>query len=230
MLFRSRANQVGGQWPELSEIQFLKNSGTGNFTDITDTVLRGYNNNTVASYNASFRDINGDGRLDIVLPGNSWTANTGAQILIWQSATNVYGFEYQTSYATVLSAFQDGVKSLESNASFVATGVALVQDASGAMYIATAVGTDPGNTGHATHRTIYITALNGMTYNQTRAAIAANWPWLSSSQINDIMSQSTRTYLGMNLLDPALALSPMGKIAMPTSSDRKSTRLNSSHT
>ena len=220
----SRANQydVGhaqaGQWPELSEVQFLLNNGTGIFTDITDTVLKGYNVNSVASYNSSFRDINGDGRLDIVIPGNSWTNNNGGQILIWKTATNAYGFEYQASYATVLSAFQDGAKSLENNASFVATGVALVQDASGTMYIATAVGTDPSSTGHATHRAIYITPLNGMTYNQTRAVIEANWPWLSSTQVNTIMNQSTRTYLGMNLLDPALALSPTGKIVMPTAS------------
>ena len=224
----SRANQYdagharAGQWPEHSEVQFLLNNGAGTFTDVTDTVLKGYNVNSVASYNPSFRDINGDGRLDIVIPGNSWTSNSGGQILIWQSATNVYGFEYQASYATVMSAFQDGVKSLESNATFVATGVALVQDASGTMYIATAVGTDPGNTGHATHRAIYITPLNGMTYNQTRAAIVANWPWLSSAQVNDIMNQSTRTYLNMNLLDPALALSPTGKIAMPTVSGFRS--------
>jgi len=215
----SRANQYGtGQWPELSEVQFLKNGGTGNFSDITDTVLKGYNTSTVASYNASFKDINGDGRLDIVLPGNSWTSNSGAQVLIWNSASNIYGFEYQASYATVLQAFQDGAKALESNSSFTGTGVALIQDASGTMYIATAVGTDPGNTGHATHRAIYITPLNGMTYNQTRAAIVANWPWLSSAQVNDIMSQSTRTYLNMNLLDPAVALSPAGKIAIPTAS------------
>ncbi len=224
----SRANtyDVGhanaGQWPELSEIQFLKNGGTGTFTDITDTVLKGYDTATVASYNASFKDVNGDGHLDIVLPGNSWTTNAGSQILMWQSSTNIYGFEYQSSYATVLKAFQDGAKSLESNATFVATGVALVEDASGTLYVATAVGTDPGNTGHATHRAIYITPLNTMTFGQTRAAIEANWPWLSSSQVDAIMSQSTRTYLGMNLLDPTLALSPIGKLTIPTMNGFKS--------
>ena len=213
----SRANQYGtGQWPELSEVQFLKNGGTGNFADITDTVLRGYNTSTVASYNASFKDINGDGRLDIVLPGNSWTSNSGAQVLIWNSAPNIYGFEYRASYATVLQAFQDGAKALESNSSFTGTGVALIQDAGGTMYIATAVGTDPGNTGHATHRAIYITPLNGLTYNQTEATIRANWPWLTNAQVSTIMSQSTRTYLGMNLLDPSLALSPQGALAVPT--------------
>jgi hypothetical protein len=213
----SRANQYGtGQWPELSEVQFLKNGGTGNFSDITDTVLKGYNTGTVASYNASFKDVNGDGRLDIVLPGNSWTSNSGAQILIWNSASNIYGFEYQASYATVLQAFQDGAKALESNSSFTGTGVALIQDAGGTMYIATAVGTDPGNTGHATHRAIYITPLNGLTYNQTEATIRANWPWLTNAQVSTIMSQSTRTYLGMNLLDSGLALSPQGALALPT--------------
>lgn len=223
----SRANQydVGhasaGQWPELSEIQFLKNGGAGTFTDITDTVLKDYNTSTVASYNAAFKDINGDGRLDIVLPSNSWTSNSGSQILIWQSATNIYGFEYQASYATVLKAFQDGAKSLESNTSFTANGIALVEDASGTLYIATAVGTDPDSTGKATNRVIYITPLNGLTFNQTRAAIQANWSWLSSAQVDAIMSQSTRTYLNLNLLDPTLALSPIGKLGILTANGLK---------
>lgn len=223
----SRANQydVGhanaGQWPELSEVQFLLNNGAGTFSDITDTVLKNYNTATVASYNAAFKDVNGDGHLDIILPGNSWTTNAGSQILMWQSATNVYGFEYQASYATVLKAFQDGAKSLESNANFTANGIALIEDASGTLYIATAVGTDPNNTGQYTHRTIYITPLNGLTFNQTRAAIEANWPWLSSSQVDAIMSQSTRTYLNLNLLDPTLALNPIGKLGILTANGLK---------
>lgn len=220
----SRANQydVGhpgaGGWPELSEIQFLLNQGAGTFTDITDTVLKGYDTNTVASYNPTFKDVNNDGRLDIVIPGNSWTSNTGSQVLIWRSSTNSYGFEYQSSYAVMLQSFQDGVKALESNSNFGATGIALVQDPNGNLYVAASVSTAPDGTINSTHKSIYITPLNGLDYNQTRSIIASNWPWLSTAQIDAIMSQSTRTYLGLNLLDPTTALSPRGNLSISTAS------------
>lgn len=48
-----------------SSIQFLKNMGGGQFTDVTATVLEGYDNTAGMGYVPVFRDFNGDGRLDL---------------------------------------------------------------------------------------------------------------------------------------------------------------------
>lgn len=50
-----------------SSIQFLKNIGGGQFTDVTSTVLEGYDNTAGMGYAPVFRDFNGDGRLDLFL-------------------------------------------------------------------------------------------------------------------------------------------------------------------
>lgn len=48
-----------------SSIQFLKNIGGGQFTDVTSMVLEGYDNTAGMGYVPVFRDFNGDGRLDL---------------------------------------------------------------------------------------------------------------------------------------------------------------------
>ncbi len=61
----TRAGGSGTTWPELSEIQFLENLGSGIFKDVTDTRLIGYERNSNISYSAHFIDINFDGLVDI---------------------------------------------------------------------------------------------------------------------------------------------------------------------
>jgi hypothetical protein len=49
----------------LSEIQFLQNSGEGNFIDVTDQVRVGFDTSGGASITPQFVDVNGDGLIDI---------------------------------------------------------------------------------------------------------------------------------------------------------------------
>lgn len=216
----SRPNQyLNGQWPAYQEAQFLLNDGTGNFTDITDTVLKGWVSQGQASYNQVFKDVNNDGRLDIIVPGNSWDNNHGSQILIWQAAGNAHGFEYQSFYNVLLTAAQDNAQAAEqaihATAGPGANGVALLQDPQGAFFIATAIDYESGG---ARRKAIYMTPLNSLTPAATVAALKANWPWLSDQAVQNILAQATTTYFGMNLLDPGQALNPQGILAMPTAS------------
>ena len=55
-----------------SSIQFLKNIGGGQFTDVTSTVLVGYDNTAGMGYAPVFRDFNGDGRLDLFVSAPDW--------------------------------------------------------------------------------------------------------------------------------------------------------------
>jgi hypothetical protein len=68
VIVMSRPWKTNGQWPQFSEIQFLKNNGSGNFVDVTDSTVVGYNTSMPVSYNPRFVDLNGDGLLDILLP------------------------------------------------------------------------------------------------------------------------------------------------------------------
>lgn len=214
----SRPNQyANGQWPAYQEIQMLQNNGSGMFTDITDSVVRGFVHDGHASYTQTFKDVNNDGRLDIVISGNGWDNNLGAQVLIWQTSANAYGFQYQSYYNVTLTALQDNALSAErainSTAAPGANGVALVRDPNGNFFIATAIDFESGG---ARQKAIYMTALNSLTPAATVAALRANWPWLNDNQIQSILAQSTTTYLGMNLLDAQRALSPQGRLVMPT--------------
>lgn len=58
----------GEQDPESthrSEIQFLRNMGGGVFEDVTGSVRVGYDTSAYPGYTPVFRDVNGDGRLDL---------------------------------------------------------------------------------------------------------------------------------------------------------------------
>jgi hypothetical protein len=48
-----------------SEIQFLRNLGGGSFSDVTSNIRIGYDTTGYVGYAPSFRDFNGDGRLDL---------------------------------------------------------------------------------------------------------------------------------------------------------------------
>ena len=61
----SRAAFDGHEWPEVSQMQFLRNFGGGRFEDVTDSVLIGYNTYSNAPYSPRIKDFNGDGLVDI---------------------------------------------------------------------------------------------------------------------------------------------------------------------
>jgi len=84
VLIISRPYFTNNQWPEYSEIQFLKNNGAGVFEDVTDSLLVGYNNKTNASYNPQIADFNGDGLLDIFVSSCDYSSYDVSAFLIQQ--------------------------------------------------------------------------------------------------------------------------------------------------
>ncbi len=96
----SRPWQTNGQWPQYSEIQLLKNNGDGNFTDVTDSSVVGYNTSLPVSYNPRFVDLNGDGLLDIWLPQQQHGNPNGTQVLL-----RTPGGQYVAAFAQVFNEF-----------------------------------------------------------------------------------------------------------------------------
>ena len=71
-----------------SEIQFLANTGGGNFVDVTDSVLVGYDTHSSMGYFPQFRDFNRDGKLDLFVSQPEWNSYgyKGASLFIQNSS------------------------------------------------------------------------------------------------------------------------------------------------
>lgn len=95
----SRATWNGSEWPEVSQVQFLKNKGGGVFEDVTDSVLRGYDLYSNVSYTPIIEDINGDGLTDIFLSEASWGGDyrSTTLLLAQQDGTFVDSFRKELS-------------------------------------------------------------------------------------------------------------------------------------
>jgi len=85
----SRATSPTG-WPELSRIQFYKNTGSGTFEDVTSTVLSGYNIDSNLSYSPVFNDFNGDGRIDIFSSESSFGDVHDSTTMLIQQADGTF--------------------------------------------------------------------------------------------------------------------------------------------
>jgi hypothetical protein len=87
-----------------SEVQFLKNMGGGQFTDVTNTVRVGYTNTSGMGYAPVFRDFNGDGRLDLFFSGPDWFSNNQhkSTTLLLQQANGTFKESFKTELSQAI--------------------------------------------------------------------------------------------------------------------------------
>ena len=196
-----------------SAIQFLQNDGAGNFTDVTATMVSGYNTNTYGTYRPQFVDL-GNGFKSMILSGTDWsgTANNSTQILIKQSATGPY-----------VAAFQNIITDFASQANLVASTVnsgnqvAVVKDRSNNLYLVSTL--QWHNDANSPMRMSTYLSLIGAQVSPVTAqtafnAVKATWPWMSSAQVN----QTSSTYLtdagSASVLNPDRLLNPVGALSI----------------
>ena len=204
-----------------SAIQFLQNDGAGNFTDVTTTMLKGYNTNTYGTYRPQFVDL-GNGFKSMIVSGNDWSgsSNSSTQFLIKQSATGPY-----------VAAFQNIITDFASQANLIAgTGnhgnqVAVVKDASKNLYLVTTLQyqTDANSPMRmATYLSLVGANLNTTTAQAAFNAVKATWPWMSSAQVNQVLAQTSSSYMtdaGTGLvLNPDKMMNPIGSLSVATRS------------
>jgi hypothetical protein len=212
----SRPWLTNGVWPNYSEIQFLKNNGGGSFSDVTDSTLVGYNTATSASYQPRFVDINNDGLEDILVSGKDMGGNTSHQFLL-----KTREGKFVSAYTNVLSAFTDQSFNLEKAITSSATAnnntVTLVKGPDNKLYLLTHINTTVnGDQRMAFYLSEIGTTGTIQTVQATVSAIKQTWPWMNDSQVNAVLSQSSTTWYGMNLLDPDKAMKPIGSLSIPT--------------
>ena len=195
---------------ELSEIQFLKNNGAGSFTDITDSILIGYNTNSRTTYTPKLLDINGDGLTDILVSGDSNTG-TGSQILLHTADQ-----KYVAAYQNVLTTFNKqayGITGQDSQYS----SVDVVKDPAGKLYL---VSYDTYLVNGVRQIGVYLSSLGAQS--TTTATTAINiikqaWPYMTDAQANLVLAKTAATwYQDTPVIDDASIMQSIGALSIPT--------------
>jgi hypothetical protein len=200
-----------------SAIQFLQNDGHGNFTDVTSTMLKGYNTNTYGSYHPQFVDL-GNGFKSMIVSEQDWSgsSNSSTQFLIKQSASGPY-----------VAAFQNIITDFASQANLIAGSgnsgnqVAVVKDASKNLYLVTTLQYQTDATSPmrmATYLSLVGANVSTTTAQAAFNAVKATWPWMSSAQVNQVLAQTSSSYMtdaGTGLvLNPDKLMNPIGSLSV----------------
>lgn len=199
----------------MSEIQFLANQGGGNFIDVTDDVLVGYDNNTVITYNPKFVDLNNDGLTDILVSGQDFdTTATSHQFLLKSSDG-----KYVAAYQNVLTDFITQTVEIENarSGSAVSGGqlVNLVRDPDGKLYLITGVNFTSGGD---MKQAVYLSEIrnDGTVYTPQLSVdlLKSAWPYLTDGDANEVLASSGKSYLGATMIDLDQAFRPVGELGL----------------
>lgn len=191
-----------------SEVQFLRNDGGGVFSDVTDSVLVGFNSNKQPSYNPVLVDVNNDGLLDIFLS----TSGTGNSTVLVQTKEG----KFVESYGTILSDFAKQIKSLTGVTASDNSTISLVRGPDNLLYLASGMVYE-GNDGVA-KVAVYLSRLgdaSSATAQATIAALTQVWPWMSPADANSTLVQSATLWLdGIPVIDLRNVFSPIGGLGI----------------
>lgn len=197
-----------------SEIQFLKNNGNANFTDVTDTTLVGYNHNTNVTYNPKFVDINGDGRTDILVSGADSTGNNSHQFLLKSNDG-----KYVAAHQNILTNFATQVNQLQ-NTDNGGNTVNLVRGPDGKLFLVSAVSFMNGSDRQLA---VYMSPLGTQSTTTVQTAtqlIQQAWPYMTERQIaNTLATTSTAftTTAGTGyIIDLDKIMQPFGTLGVNT--------------
>lgn len=87
-------------------VQFLKNQGNGNFKDVTENYLMGFNNKGMIPYAPQIKDFNRDGFFDIYMDGPTYAEQRMSSALISQKSDGVFYELFRSEFSSLSP--QDG--------------------------------------------------------------------------------------------------------------------------
>jgi hypothetical protein len=185
-------------------VQFLKNNGTGTFTDVTNSVVTGYNYYMPVS-TMTVMDLLNNGLPDIIVSGSG-----GAQVLMQTSKGH-----YVASFANVISDFQTQAASLQSGAG-VGNTINFVKGPNNQLYLLDVIDTQQSGT----QKTLYLSALgnnsSALNTTQTITAIKQLWPWMTDASANAVLAATGKSWYGATIIDDTAAFSPYGELNIAT--------------
>lgn len=211
VLIFSRPWLTQGQWPRFSEIQFLRNLGAGQFQDVTDQVLVGYNTNTNVTYNPRLLDFNNDGLVDILVSSGDPTSAGSHQFLLATSDG-----KYVAAHQKVLTDFVTQVRNMASAGTAPQGEITLVKGPNNRLYLATYImplNADDRNI------SVYLSELGEnnvvMTAQSSLDMIRQAWPYLSAASQNQTLARtSMNDGYGNSIIDVNKILQPVGSLGI----------------
>ena len=203
---------------KLSEIQFMQNNGSGVFTDTTSTTLVGYQSNTSSTYKPRFFDINGDGKIDILVSGgDSNTMNNphNSHQFLLKTSDN----KYVAAYQNILTGFMTDVRALAvSNGMQDINGstVNIFQADDGNKYLVTWANSAGGGASNDTKLTFFMSRLDGTAIAAGTAInmIQNAWSYLSDAQAAQALTDTGQSFAGGTIIDINKAFQPIGTLSM----------------
>jgi hypothetical protein len=203
-----------------SEVQFLRNDGSGSFTDVTDSVLFGFNTGTFAAYQPRLIDVNQDGLTDILLSGGDYQDTHDSTQVLLQTSDG----KFVASYASTFTDFLNQTAGMSgANAQGSVANIAVGPN--GDYYLITAINYVDGADLKSTVYAAKIGSNNTTSVQQTLANISTVWPYLTSREANDALARTASSFInGIPVIDWEAALSPIGGLGI-TLDGRKGTRI-----
>ena len=192
-----------------TEVQFLENDGSGNFTDVTDSKIESFDTLKSGSYNPVLTDVNGDGLLDIMLSAKVYTTEPSTSVLI-QSESGTFTEQFVDEFVQLNESINDVQdQTLADPLHSIVTGP------ENKKYIVSLVPVDNGSDSNKLN-SLFLSEIGNegtITVSTTVTALKSQWPWMTDAQANEILSLTSTNYInGMPVINYYDAMSPIGGV------------------